>query len=62
MTDEERHELKQRCRIALLDDAERRAFAMSRKTWEQRANASEAGGIVGPREVAAIGALVFGPR
>jgi len=67
MTDE-KVDLLRRCRIALVSDAElcregRESFRpLSRMAWEERADGSEAGQIVGPIEIQAIADLVFGRR
>lgn len=61
-------DLIRRCRIALMNDAElcREGNAerrpLSRIEWEERADASEAGRICGPREIDAVANLVFGKR
>ncbi len=61
-------DLLRRCRIALYDDAEKMREgsmefrSLSRLEWEDRADASEAGKIVGPLEIDAIANLVYGKR
>ena len=55
-------ELLRAARMALYIDAEACRGLLSRDAWEERADALEAGKIVGPREIEAIGALVFGRR
>lgn len=61
-------DLLRQARIILVEDAElMRAGganypSMSRMAWEERAESSEAGQLVGPREIEAIANLVYGKR
>lgn len=49
-------------RVALLADAEACRSLMSRLAWEERVDQLEIGKLCGPREIEAVGALVFGKR
>lgn len=55
-------DLLRRARMALYADAEAHRGKLSRMGWEERADDSEAGQLVGPREIEAIAELIFGRR